>query len=63
MNFEYNKQTICTTDLLKLSVADLRDLIGAQAIENKEQMLLEVQTILQCILRKNGLPIGTLNVQ
>ena len=63
ISFEYNKAVFCTTDYLKVTVADLRDLIQAQNIESDEQKLAELKAILKSIMRKNRLPIGIIDVQ
>lgn len=54
MNFEYNRDVISTQDDIKISVADLRDLIQAYNIKLPEQAFNEYVVILEGILRKNS---------
>lgn len=64
MKFEflYSPKSLTTQDDLRISVADLRDVIQAFLIPDEAQRLHELQTILDCITRKNGLPPGALGV-
>lgn len=62
MIFEYDKEKISTQDELKISVADLRDLIQAYQINVPEQALNEYAVIVEGILRKNHLPRNTIVV-
>jgi hypothetical protein len=63
MNFQYNKSTLTTQSELKVSVADLRDVIQAFTIPNEGQRLKELQVVLESIVRKNGLQPGALGVE
>lgn len=60
MDFLYNSEKISTQDEIKISIADLRDLIQAGTLlaENERQAITEYQLIVDCILRKNRLPAG-----
>lgn len=62
MIFEYDKEKISTQDELKISLADLRDLIQAYQIKVPEQALNEYAVIVEGILRKNRLPRNTIVV-
>lgn len=62
MNFIYKKDTLTTQYDLRIPVADLRDVIQAFLIPDEAQRLHELKTILDCIARKNGLPVGALGV-
>lgn len=64
MDFIYNQEKITTQDELKISVADLRDLIQAGELleNNREDAINEYKLIVNSILRKNHLPVGTLLV-
>lgn len=62
MIFEYDKEIISTQHELKISLADLRDLIQAYEIKVPEQALNEYALILEAILRKNNLPKGAVSV-
>ena len=59
---EYDKERISTQDELKISLADLRDLIQAYEIKVPEQAFNEYALILEAILRKNNLPKGTISL-
>ncbi|MBR8150491.1 hypothetical protein [Burkholderia vietnamiensis] len=59
MDFIYNNEKISTQDDIKISVADLRDLIQAHELKGG-QALAEYQLIVDAILRKNRLPAGTI---
>lgn len=63
MNFHYDKNTISTQDDLQISVADLRDVIQAFTISDEGQRLQELQMVLECIVRKNKLPTGSVRVE
>ncbi|HDR9102495.1 TPA: hypothetical protein QDA86_005924, partial [Burkholderia vietnamiensis] len=60
MDFLYNNEFVSTQDEIKISVADLRDLIQAGELlaEHSEQAIKEYRMILEGILRKNRLPHG-----
>lgn len=58
----YNKDRISTTDEIKISVADLRDLIRAWEVGYWEEAKNELQHIVESIERKNRLKPGTLTV-
>jgi len=62
-NFQYDKNSVTTQTELKVSVADLRDLIQASSILNVEQRLNEYELILNQISRKNYLPSKSLTVK
>lgn len=64
MEFIYNDKKISTLDEIKISVADLRDLIQAGELlaVNEEQAIAEYRLIVEGILRKNRLPVGTVLV-
>jgi hypothetical protein len=63
MNFDYDKKALTTQSELKVSVADLRDMIQAFTIPDTTQRLRELQVVLECIVRKNGLKAGALGVE
>lgn len=63
INFEYDKNSVTTQTELKVSVADLRDLIQASSILNNEQRLNEYWLILNQISRKNYLPSKSLIIK
>ncbi|MBN4666269.1 hypothetical protein HUS70_12460 [Pandoraea nosoerga] len=62
MDFIYNHELISTQDEIKISVADLRDLIQAYHIKDPEQAHSEYAEILKAILWKNRLPSGVVQV-
>lgn len=64
MDFIYNDKAISTQDEIKISVADLRDLIQAGTLlaENEKQAIAEYTLIVEGILRKNRLPVGSILV-
>ena len=64
MDFLYNNEIVSTQDEIKISVADLRDLIQAgELLANyPEQALKEYKMVLDGILRKNRLPHGVISV-
>ena len=64
MEFIYNHEKISTQTELKISVADIRDLIQTSELiaTNNEQALAEYQLIIDCILRKNQLDQGIISV-
>lgn len=64
MDFIYNNELISTQDEIKISVADLRDLIQAGELlaVNEKQAVAEYKLIVECILRKNRLPAGAILV-
>jgi len=55
MNFIYDKKLISTLDEIKMSVADLRDLINAGRLSDERQLIEEYNLIIKCILYKNNL--------
>jgi len=55
MDFIYNKEIISTLDEIKISVADLRDLIQARKLFDDRQAIDEYNFIIETILRKNNL--------
>ena len=59
MQFNYNHEKIKTTDELKISVADLRDLIQAAGLSGNAQTL-EYQAIIAAIERKNRMQKGSI---
>lgn len=61
--FNYDKNTLTTQSELLVSVADLRDLVQAFTIPDEAQRLQELQVVLECIVRKNKLPTGSLSVE
>jgi hypothetical protein len=63
MKFEYNREIISTTYDLKISVADLRDLVNACSYFNKDIAMQEVENVLRCIEHKNRLPEGSLTIE
>jgi hypothetical protein len=63
MNFTYNKMAVNTQSELLVSVADLRDVIQAFTIPDEGQRLQELQMVLECIVRKNKLPTGSVRVE
>ncbi|MYM40152.1 hypothetical protein [Duganella qianjiadongensis] len=63
MEFHYDRITLTTQSDLQVSVADLRDVIQAFVIPDEGQRLLELQVVLECIARKNGLAAGALGVE
>lgn len=63
MNFTYDKSSLNTQSELLVSVADLRDVIQAFTIPDEGQRLHELQMVLECIVRKNKLPSGSLDVE
>lgn len=63
MNFTYNKMAVNTQSELLVSVADLRDVIQAFIIPDEGQRLQELQMVLECIVRKNKLPTGSVRVE
>lgn len=63
MSFHYDKNAITTQSELRVSVADLRDLIQAFTISDEAQRLQELQVVLASIARKNKLPTGSLRVK
>lgn len=63
IEFIYSPKVLTTQDDLRVSVADLRDVVQAFLIADKAQRLHELRTILDCIARKNGLPVGALGVE
>ncbi|WP_164462544.1 MULTISPECIES: hypothetical protein [Burkholderia cepacia complex] len=64
MDFLYNDELVSTQDEIKISVADLRDLIQAGELlaNHSGQALNEYRMILEGILRKNRLPYGAISV-
>lgn len=62
VEFNYDKNIVTTQDELLVSVADLRDLVQAFTIENDAQKVQELKTILESIVRKNGLLHGAVGV-
>lgn len=60
MKFEYNREIISTTHDLKISVADLRDLVNAAGYFDKNIASREISDVLRCIEHKNGLPENSL---
>lgn len=59
MNFQHKNSS---TDYLKISVADLRDLIQSISL-NEDDRLAEIELILQHIEHKNQLKTGTFEVK
>ena len=62
MKFEYNREIISTTYDLKISVADLRDLVNTVGYLDKNSARQEVINVLRCIEHKNRLPEGSLTI-
>ena len=62
-SFHYDKKNLDTQSELKVSVADLRDLVQAFTIPQEGQKLQELQLVLDCIARKNCLRPGALHVE
>ncbi|MGK8201971.1 hypothetical protein [Burkholderia cepacia] len=64
MDFLYNNEIVSTQDEIKISVADLRDLIQAGELLERypEQALKEYKMVVDGILRKNHLPHGAISV-
>ena len=64
MEFTYNREKISTQSEMKISVADIRDLIQASALIAmiNELALGEYQLIIDCILRKTHLEQGVISV-
>lgn len=63
MGFHYDKNTINTQSELKLSLADLRDLVQAFNIPNESQRLQELLMVLESVERKSKLPPRTFWVE
>jgi len=63
MCFHYDRNTITTQSELKVSVADLRDLVQAFNIPNEGQRHQELQCVLESIMRKNCLKPGAIGVE
>jgi hypothetical protein len=63
MDFSYDKKILTTQSEVKMSVADLRDVIQAISISDTAQRLKEIQVVLESIVRKNGLKNGALSVE
>jgi len=63
MKFEYNREIISTTYDLKISVADLRDLVNAVGYLDKNHAKQEVINVLRCIEHKNRLPEDSLTIE
>ena len=62
IEFNYDKNIVTSQYELLVSVADLRDVIQAFAIENDAQKVHELKTILESIVRKNRLIPGAVGV-
>lgn len=62
MDFIYNSDLVSTQDEIKITIADLRDLIQASGLmkENEEQGINEYRLLIETILRKNRLPHGVI---
>ena len=62
VNFEYDNSKISTVDEIKISIADLRDLIqSANLISNSDgHYKNEVSEILRSIIRKNRMAPGVI---
>lgn len=54
MDFIYNSELVSTQDEIKITIADLRDLIQASGLmkENEEQGINEYRLLIETILRK-----------
>lgn len=63
IEFTYRIDAVITQSELLVSLADLRDVIQAFTIPDEAQRLQELQTVLASIVRKNKLPVGSLNVK
>lgn len=65
MNLIYNNELISTQDEIKISVADLRDLIqaGELVCSDERQAINEYNLIINSIIRKNRLLEKTLSVE
>lgn len=59
MIFLYDRNNINTQEDLKLSLADLRDLVQAINLKNEDVRRSEIDNILQSISKKNKLKKGT----
>lgn len=63
MIFLYDRNNINTQEDLKISLADLRDLVQAINLKNEEVRSKEIDNILQCISKKNKFKKGTFWVE
>jgi hypothetical protein len=63
MKFEYDRELISTTYDLKISVADLRDLVNAGGYLDRDIARQDVKNVLRCIEHKNRLPEGSLTIE
>lgn len=59
MIFLYDRNNINTQEEIKISLADLRDLVQAVNLKNEEVRNNEIDNILQCISKKNKFKKGT----
>lgn len=63
MIFLYDRNNINMQEDLKISLADLRDLVQAINLKNEEVRSKEIDNILQCISKKNKLKKGTFLIE
>ncbi len=62
MQFQYDKNKLATTDVVQITIADLRDLVQAMSLADSDR-LAEVKAILASIEHKNRLEPSSLVVK
>lgn len=59
IGFRFNENILSSTDKISISIADLRDIISADHLSNKDDRLIEINYILALVCRKNKLEKNT----